>query len=629
MQISIGSLTILAALAATAAAQHKDEPTIAKGNPPGHYGPPPGTSFVVLVGGSDDCANAAVNDAITGTGTFAVNTVGATTGVAPQPVGFATIKNDVWFYWTAPTTGAARLETCGGVTVDTKAAAWAANNGTLCPSGTQLAYNDDACSLQTRITWPVTAGQSYFLQLGAFSEGVTYTGTFTLQVLVPPTNDACATPLAVIGDGPHSFDTTLCTTGTEGQSETLCGANTAIARDLWFEWTATVSGPISVVTVGTTTLDTKVAVYPSGGCPAVGSALACNDDYGTSPQSVAAFTATAGVTYLIQLGQDPTNTAAGGTGTFRMVDTSPPAHDNCATPMIISGAGPFPFDTTFATTGTEGQGVAGCGPNTTFTKDLWYRWTATQNGTVVVTNCGQFTTTTTDTKIAVYDGAGCPTAAPLVCNDDAGSANCSTQTLASYAVFTAVCGNTYTIHLGNYSTALTTNTAGTFTVTESGTPCGPPATPFCFGDGTGAACPCGNSGTAGNGCASSVNANGANLTTSGSATISGDTLALLGSGMPNSSALYFQGTGTLGGGLGVAFGDGLRCAGGSIIRLGTKNNVAGASQYPVLGDLSVSVRGLNSAGDFRVYQVWYRNAAAFCTPSTFNLSNGVSLTWAP
>jgi hypothetical protein len=28
-----------------------------------------------------------------------------------------------------------------------------------------------------------------------------------------------------------------------------------------------------------------------------------------------------------------------------------------------------------------------------------------------------------------------------------------------------------------------------------------------------------------------------------------------------------------------------------------------------------------------MYQLWYRNAAAFCTPSTFNLTNGLDVTW--
>jgi hypothetical protein len=157
----------------------------------------------------------------------------------------------------------------------------------------------------------------------------------------------------------------------------------------------------------------------------------------------------------------------------------------------------------------------------------------------------------------------------------------------------------------------------------------PQSTPYCFGDGTGAACPCANTGAAGNGCASSVNANGANITTSGTPSLAADTLTLLGSGMPNASALYFQGTLQQGGGLGVPFGDGLRCVGGSIVRLKTVTNVAGSSQYPEVGDASVSVRGNIAAPGVRNYQVWYRNAASFCTAATFNLTNGVSVSWLP
>jgi hypothetical protein len=155
-----------------------------------------------------------------------------------------------------------------------------------------------------------------------------------------------------------------------------------------------------------------------------------------------------------------------------------------------------------------------------------------------------------------------------------------------------------------------------------------PTSAFCLGDGTGTACPCGNSGAVGRGCANSIDASGALIGAIGTASVSADSFVLQGSGMPNSSALYFQGTSQLGGGLGVVFGDGLRCAGGTVVRLGTKSNVAGASQYPAAGDASVSVRGLVPAlGGTRTYQIWYRNAAAFCTSSTFNLSNGLSVTW--
>ncbi len=156
-----------------------------------------------------------------------------------------------------------------------------------------------------------------------------------------------------------------------------------------------------------------------------------------------------------------------------------------------------------------------------------------------------------------------------------------------------------------------------------------PGIVYCLGDGTGAACPCANSGALGNGCANSINPNGANLTATGSPSVANDTIVLAGSGMLNSAVLYFQGTTQIAGGLGAAFGDGLRCVGGSVIRLVVKTNVGGASIFPGAGDPSVSVKGAISPGDVRNYQCWYRNAGAFCTPSTFNLTNGLQLTWQP
>ncbi len=153
-------------------------------------------------------------------------------------------------------------------------------------------------------------------------------------------------------------------------------------------------------------------------------------------------------------------------------------------------------------------------------------------------------------------------------------------------------------------------------------------TNFCFGDGSGRTCPCGNNSAAQDesGCLNSFG-QGARLRAFGNASVANDTLSLSGTQMPDSSALYFQGTSPQSGGMGVVFGDGLRCAGGTIVRLGTKLNSAGASQYPVGADAPISVRGGVAAGDTRHYQVWYRNAADFCTAWTFNLSNGVTIVW--
>ena len=153
---------------------------------------------------------------------------------------------------------------------------------------------------------------------------------------------------------------------------------------------------------------------------------------------------------------------------------------------------------------------------------------------------------------------------------------------------------------------------------------------FCFGDGSGTACPCGNEAAVGAdaGCLNSL-ATGGKLVAAGAASITADTLVLSGSGMPNGGVLYFQGTASYASGCGVAFGDGLLCAGGSIVRLGVHFNAAGASQYPVPGDASIASAGLISVPGLRSYQAWYRDAAAFCASPTHNLTNGWWTVWAP
>jgi hypothetical protein len=157
-------------------------------------------------------------------------------------------------------------------------------------------------------------------------------------------------------------------------------------------------------------------------------------------------------------------------------------------------------------------------------------------------------------------------------------------------------------------------------------PAGIAGAAFCFGDGSGTACPCGNASAVGGGagCRNSLGTAG-RLARSGTSSIASDTFTLHAGGMPDSSALYFQGTAFLR----VVFGDGLRCAGGVVTRLGTQTNVGGASAHPAPGDFPISAAGGAIPGAVRTYQVWYRNAAAFCTTSTFNLTNGVATTWVP
>lgn len=155
------------------------------------------------------------------------------------------------------------------------------------------------------------------------------------------------------------------------------------------------------------------------------------------------------------------------------------------------------------------------------------------------------------------------------------------------------------------------------------------AQPFCFGDGSKVACPCGVSGGAKRGCANGSNTSGARLAqVSGTNQVSADSVALLVDGLPASAVcLFFQGTAQT---PHTTFGDGLRCTAGTVIRLAVKTAATTSASYPVGGDLPISVTGLVPAGGgSRAYQVWYRDSSGFCTSATYNLSNGLMVHWRP
>ena len=148
---------------------------------------------------------------------------------------------------------------------------------------------------------------------------------------------------------------------------------------------------------------------------------------------------------------------------------------------------------------------------------------------------------------------------------------------------------------------------------------------FCIGDGSGTACPCANNSTNGGGCANG-GGNGAVVSGTGSASIAAGDLVLSGSdATPSQPGLFFQGDNAINSGNGVGFGDGLRCAGGGVIRLQVRfADAAGASATSV----DVGVKGGVAAGDTKRYQLWYRDPAGSPCGAQFNVSNGLEITWA-
>ncbi len=160
-----------------------------------------------------------------------------------------------------------------------------------------------------------------------------------------------------------------------------------------------------------------------------------------------------------------------------------------------------------------------------------------------------------------------------------------------------------------------------------------PGAGFCFGDpGSGAPCPCTNDNDGsvpGSGCGNGMFASGARLAGSGSASLAHDTLVLTTIHQePHSQGLYFQADGDLS--PGIVWGNGLRCAGGNLRRLQTRQADAAGTSFTTVGIPSAA--GNVAAGDTKLYQCWYRNTInppCGAGWEDYNLSNGYAVTWGP
>jgi hypothetical protein len=120
------------------------------------------------------------------------------------------------------------------------------------------------------------------------------------------------------------------------------------------------------------------------------------------------------------------------------------------------------------------------------------------------------------------------------------------------------------------------------------------------------------------GCVNSSGA-GAVLHARGSASVAADDLVLSSSGLLSGQpALLFAGQNQL---AGVAFGDGLRCAGGSVVRLGVRTpSPAGIATWGP----GLAATGAWTPGEARYLQVWYRDPQGGPCGTGFILSNGLA-----
>ncbi|MGE3163876.1 MAG: immunoglobulin domain-containing protein [Planctomycetota bacterium] len=410
-------------------------------------GAPTSMTFTTVVPGTvgsppfnDLCTNALTASA----GSTPFSTLFATTSGPAEPTCASTVNADVWYRYTAPCDGTAVFSLCGA-SFDTQLAIY---QGPACPtSSSALACNDNACSLQSEVTLAVTNGTEYLIRIGGSGSAQ---GNGAL-VITPPNctppgsgNDLCADAIAVSDGVPINGSTTNATV--DGTAS--CGSSGA-SPDVWYTYTPATSASVSISTCNTANYDTVLAVFTGCG----GAQVACLDDTAGCSGFTQTLTVslTGGVTYWIRVAGyngasgDFTLLVTGGGG------TPGPMNDDCADRIGIA-LGTISFDTTGAT--TDGPLHAACNffGSSDVTNDIWYNYPSTFAGTLTVSTCGS----SYDTKVAIYDDAGCANfeARLLACNDD----SCATQ---SELVIPVVANRNYTLRVGGYNGA---TGAGTLTL---------------------------------------------------------------------------------------------------------------------------------------------------------------------
>ena len=428
-------------------------------------------------------------------------------------------------------------------------------------------------------------------------------------------SDACSTPTPIAGQGSFNFDNTAATTGTEGQNEALCiyGAGPAIENDIWFAWTSDFDGLAEISTCGGSFDNTKMAAYLGSGCPTSGSALACNDNLPCGIQSTILIAAETGNTYLIQLGNAPGGTAFSA-GTMTITSIPPSFNPTNGHHYYMIQSGPIGFNAAKAV--AEGLSYLGVQGHLATINDA-------EENSFLATTFG----------VRAWVGGIQDTSSPSY-SEPGGGWSWITGEAFTYSNWTAGEPNDFNgneEYLEVYPSGLSqefndnaedgNNQVSALYVEFSDTL---ETTVFCTGDGAGTQCPCANSGAPGEGCANGTGSGGM-LRSAGSSSISDADLVLEGSQMiPGQPGLYFQGNNAINSGNGNTFGDGLRCAGGGVIRLQVRfSDAAGSSATTI--DLAVA--GGVSSGDVRRYQVWYRDPASSSCGTLFNLTNGLEVAY--
>ena len=133
------------------------------------------SSVIAQVPVNDECFGAIP----VGLGTNGPFTNGLATTSVMVPAGFtcsSTAGTDVWFIHTATCNGTLTADTCGA-DYDSSMEVYDGSAG--CAALVSVGCNDDTCGLASLVSWPATAGTTYYIKVGGWSNAI---GSFPLNL---------------------------------------------------------------------------------------------------------------------------------------------------------------------------------------------------------------------------------------------------------------------------------------------------------------------------------------------------------------------------------------------------------------------------------------------------------------
>ena len=364
----------------------------------------------------------------------------------------------LWFKYTPGTSGNATVDTTG-TTYDTVMAGY---EGTTLGGLVGRACNDDTTAGgEAKFTLPVTAGKTYYFQVGGYlNNGTPESGTLAFKLTGPapgtvtpgPANDAFASARAAttLPFAPATFSTAAATTQTS--EKTWCtppGATTGVyyGKTVWFKYVPNVDMTIDATTGGSN-FNTVMTLY-SGTTLAGLTRRVCNNDATTSTTtSRLRVNLTAGTTYYLQVGgfkATSGGTPASGTLKFSLTGIPRANAFGRAQAITLLPYAQSRIDTTKMT--TEAGEPTSCTPRggtaTPLGKTIWFTYRPTVDGTVTATTANS----TYDTVMGVYRGTTLGGLTAVNCNDDIDNAN---DILTSRVRFNVVAGQRYYFQVGGY-----------------------------------------------------------------------------------------------------------------------------------------------------------------------------------